>query len=152
MIEHQPYCEVCGERLATLKTDEAAVCDDCFQTEMRSAMSKHLAGAERCCAPIRDPHTGNLSLCLVPIGEPHSHDPGGLLRRWDNRLEEMLRTVARHAGDVCLEASNYPEASRVAIPWQAVFKLTEALTAAGFDMEAAKRYMAGDGDMSDPTS
>lgn len=66
-----PYCEVCGEQHATMKTQECALCDDCAAAELRAAL-KPLMGAA--CANISRRDNGFLTVCLAPYGLEHDHD------------------------------------------------------------------------------
>lgn len=71
-MTERPYCEICGENHATLKTVDCAVCDDCFGPAVRADVHRLVGGSPRCCQPLRNGN-GTIAMCMEVVGTEHDH-------------------------------------------------------------------------------
>ena len=65
-----PYCDRCGESLATIKFQETGSCDDCAADLLRPGISESL-GYRPCARVLHLPDCA--VICLVPYGTEHDH-------------------------------------------------------------------------------
>lgn len=65
-----PICEICGEAEASLKLEEAAVCDDCFADSCRETLLPILG--KRCCFPVWQ-GCREMAICIAVYGVEHDH-------------------------------------------------------------------------------